>query len=393
MRACTRAPMRPTAAAAKGSGPSPLWGTLRILACFVAGVALARLDVLPGFLFRSGLAGYALTATFGPGLGTPLAGQSAGVVLASFHLDQMLGPLLVRLPGNNARLILLDGGEQVLVDGFAQPASGDHLLNGQQAAHPAARLAALQGKATPAGVVAGLYTVHGEQYRYYASRMSSTDWLLAYVQPEADLLAAYREAKYLGWAQLFFVVLAALLLVAMMQRLVLRPLQALARVQEAMRDGAVPTPVAVRGSGEFAAMAASYNRLVADLSASESRLRTIFEAFPESVIVTRLADGIILDTNDAFLNKIGRSRAEVIGHTGQELGVLPDGNDVMAHRETLLEKGSLERELIHLRTARGEDRWSMYSSRLIDFDDGKLGRAPSDGRLAGRRGISRRGAA
>jgi methyl-accepting chemotaxis protein len=202
-------------------------------------------------------------------------------VLATFHLDQMLGPLLVRLPGNNARLILLDGSEQVLVDGFAQPASGDHLLNGQQAAHPAALLAALQGKATPAGVVAGLYTVHGEQYRYYASRMSSTDWLLAYVQPEADLLAAYREAKYLGWAQLFFVVLAALLLVAMMQRLVLRPLQALAGVQEAMRDGAVPTPVAVRGSGEFAAMAASYNRLVADLSASESRLRTIFEAFPE----------------------------------------------------------------------------------------------------------------
>ena len=301
-------------------------------------------------------------------MGTPLAGQAAGVVLATFHLDQMLGPLLVRLPGNNACLILLDGSEQVLVDGFAQPASGDHLLNGQQAAHPAALLAALQGKATPAGVVAGLYTVHGEQYRYYASRMSSTDWLLAYVQPEADLLAAYREAKYLGWAQLFFVVLAALLLVAMMQRLVLRPLQALARVQEAMRDGAVPTPVAVRGSGEFAAMAASYNRLVADLSASESRLRTIFEAFPESVIVTRLADGIILDTNDAFLNKIGRSRAEVIGHTGQALGVLADNNDVMAHRETLLEKGSLERELIHLRTAQGEDRWSMYSSRLIDFD-------------------------
>lgn len=301
-------------------------------------------------------------------LGTPLAGRSAGVVLATFHLDQMLGPLLVRLPGNNARLILLDGGEQVLVDGFAQPATGDHLLNGQQAAHPAALLAALQGKATPAGVVDGLYTVRGEQYRYYASRMSSTDWLLAYVQPEADLLAAYREAKYLGWAQLFFVVLAALLLVAMMQRLVLRPLQALARVQEAMQDGAVPTPVAVRGSGEFAAMAASYNRLVAELSASESRLRTVFEAFPESVIVTRLADGIILDTNDAFLNKIGRSRAEVIGYSGQELGVLPDGNDVMVHRETLLEKGSLERELIHLRTAQGEDRWSMYSSRLIEFD-------------------------
>ena len=62
--------------------------------------------------------------------------------------------------------------------------------------------------------------MRGEQYRYYASRMSSTDWLLAYVQPEADLLPPTGRPVYLGWAQLFSS-LAALLLVAMMQRLVL----------------------------------------------------------------------------------------------------------------------------------------------------------------------------
>ena len=301
-------------------------------------------------------------------LGAPLSGQSAGVVLATFYLDQMLGPLLVRLPGNNARLILLDARDQVLVDGFAQPAIGDPLRNGQRAAHPAALLAALQGKATAAGVVDGLYVVHGEPYRYYASRMSSTDWLLAYIQPEADLLAVYREARSFGWAQLFFVVLAALLLVAMMYRLVLRPLQALARVQEAMQGGTLPTPVAVRGGGEFAAMAASYNRLVADLAASELRLRTIFETFPETVVVTRLTDGVFLDANAAFLEKIGRSREEVIGHSSAEFGWVPEETESAAHRDALLQDRHLERRLIKLKTPQGEEFWSMYSSRLIEFD-------------------------
>lgn len=301
-------------------------------------------------------------------LGTPLAGQTAGVILAAFHLDRILGPLLVRLPGNNARLILLDARDQVLVDGFAQPAAGNQLLGGQQAAHPAALLAALQGKATTAAVVDGVYALHGEQYRYYASRMSSTDWLLAYVQPEADLLAAYREAMFLGWAQLFFVVLAALLLVAMMHRLVLRPLQTLARVQEAMQGGAVPTPVAAGGSGEFAAMAASYNRLVADLAASELRLRSIFETFPETVVVTRLADGVFLDANAAFLEKIGRSREDVIGYSSTEIGLAPAEDESARQRDALLQDSCLERRLIKLKTPQGEERWSMYSSRLIEFD-------------------------
>ena len=39
------------------------------------------------------------------------------------------------------------------------------------------------------------------------------------------------------------------------------------------------------------------------------------------------------------------------------------------------------------------DQIVVGSSRLIDFNDGKLGGAPSDGRLAGRRSISGRGAA
>ena len=301
-------------------------------------------------------------------LGVPLPGNADGALIAAFKLHDLLGPLLVRLPGANARLIIVDEKNRILASGFADLSTVGTLPAVHQLPHASALFTDLGAPVPAEGVRDGRYVVRGEGYRYFVSRMRSTGWTVAYIQPEKDLLAAYSEAKYLGWAQLVVVVLAALLLVGMMHRLVLRPLQTLARGQAAMQGGAMPQPVEVPGSGEFAVMAESYNRLVGNLSASEQRLRTIFDAFPESVIVFRLADSTLLDVNQAFLNKLGMSRSEVLGRSGAELGLLPDESAAKAHRAALLEKGSLERQLIHMQMPNGEERWSMYSSRLIDFD-------------------------
>ncbi|UCV29919.1 PAS domain S-box protein [Ferribacterium limneticum] len=302
-------------------------------------------------------------------IGVPLPGAAGGAVIAAFKLHDMLGPLLVRLPGANARLLILDDQNRVLVNGFADTTDADGDLSlVRQVPHAAALMTTLAGQAITGSVVDGQYIEQQQEYRYFVSRMRSTGWTIAYIQPEKDLLAAYSEAKYFGWVQLIVVLFAALLLVAMMHRLVLRPLQTLARGQAAMKDGAMPKPVEVPGSGEFAAMAESYNRLVANLTASEQRLRTIFEAFPESVVVFRLSDSALLDVNQAFLNKVGLSREEVLGRSGGTIGLLPDESAATAHRAALLEKGSLERQVIRMQMPNGEERWSMYSSRLIEFD-------------------------
>ncbi len=301
-------------------------------------------------------------------IGVPLPGAAGGAVIAAFKLHDMLGPLLLRLPGAHARLLILDGQNRVLANGFDELETAADLPAAAQVPHASALLEALGGQVLADGVLDGQYVIKGEAYRYFVSRMPSTAWMIAYIQPEKDLLAAYSEAKYLGWVQLSVVILAALLLLAMMHRLVLAPLQTLARGQAAMRDGAIPQPVEVPGSGEFGAMAESYNRLVANLTASEQRLRTIFDAFPESVVVFRLADSALLDVNQAFLNKVGLSRDAVLGRSGAEIGLLPDESAATAHRAALLEKGSLERQVVRMRLPNGEERWSMYSSRLIEFD-------------------------
>ena len=63
------------------------------------------------------------------------------------------------------------------------------------------------------------------------------------------------------------------------------------------------------------------------LRASESHYRTVFETSLDLITVTRLADGLYLDVNQAFLDVMGYEGNEVIGRTALDLGVWADPRD------------------------------------------------------------------
>ena len=73
---------------------------------------------------------------------------------------------------------------------------------------------------------------------------------------------------------------------------------------------------------------AAYDREAA-VRESQSRLETVFSVSPTGIFITRLADGLYLEVNDAYLRLIGYSAEETIGRTsvGMNLWVNPGDRD------------------------------------------------------------------
>jgi len=62
----------------------------------------------------------------------------------------------------------------------------------------------------------------------------------------------------------------------------------------------------------------------AALQASEERFAKAFEASPDGLVISRIADGLMLEVNDSFLSTSGYAREEVIGKSTLQLGLYAD---------------------------------------------------------------------
>ncbi len=102
-----------------------------------------------------------------------------------------------------------------------------------------------------------------------------------------------------------------------------------------------------------------------NVSSSSKMLSAIFELNPDAISLTRLADGKFIDCNQEFLNQIGYSREEVIGHTSLELKLFS-----FAERTAFVDKIINEKTLsnfeVRIRTKNGLSINVLYSVRLIE---------------------------
>src|SRR5579859_3011670 len=108
-------------------------------------------------------------------------------------------------------------------------------------------------------------------------------------------------------------------------------------------------------------------RAEAALRASERRFQIAFDSNPQPTCITRLADGVYLAVNAAFLAMTGHPREELIGHNGGELGLwLPAARARLV--APVLDGGELKDARFQIRTRDGRLRDVVVSSARIELD-------------------------
>ncbi len=103
------------------------------------------------------------------------------------------------------------------------------------------------------------------------------------------------------------------------------------------------------------------------LRESEARFSTIFHVSPTGICLTELDDGRIEDVNEAFLNILGTSRAEVIGGTTLELGMWGQPADRRRVTEIVRREHGLRNVELPFRKKSGEPGYLLTSAELIEI--------------------------
>src|SRR6185436_8183127 len=75
------------------------------------------------------------------------------------------------------------------------------------------------------------------------------------------------------------------------------------------------------------------------LRESEERFAKAFQASPDALIISRIADGLILEVNDSFVSLAGYERDEMVGKKTVGLGLFLDPTDRDRMLAVLREKG------------------------------------------------------
>ena len=105
------------------------------------------------------------------------------------------------------------------------------------------------------------------------------------------------------------------------------------------------------------------------LRESEGRFYTIFETSPESILLTRLEDGRIVDLNESHTRITGFTREDVIGKTAEESGICQEPAERQELVEQLRKTGSFVNWEIPFRTKEGVPGTVLASGRIMVQDD------------------------
>lgn len=101
---------------------------------------------------------------------------------------------------------------------------------------------------------------------------------------------------------------------------------------------------------------------------SEDKFQRVFRSSPIPFSITTVNEGRFVDLNAAFEQRYGYSRAEVIGRTVGELRIWEDPKDRTLMIAHLQQRGPIRNAITRLRTKSGEVKTIAYSADKIQFE-------------------------
>ena len=104
------------------------------------------------------------------------------------------------------------------------------------------------------------------------------------------------------------------------------------------------------------------------LRLSEERYRAAFQTSLDAININRLSDGAYIDCNQAFLDMIGFSRDELIGHTTLELNMWTDRRAREEMIDTVQRHGGLRNLELRIRKKNGDLMWGLMSVSTIEIE-------------------------
>lgn len=104
------------------------------------------------------------------------------------------------------------------------------------------------------------------------------------------------------------------------------------------------------------------------INASETRYQIVFQTTLDAIAITRLKDGVYIDINDAFIEKTGYRRDELIGKCALELNIWCDPKDRQLFAERI--RNGEDKLLLEARFRKksGDIFWGMFSVSRMELD-------------------------
>jgi len=110
--------------------------------------------------------------------------------------------------------------------------------------------------------------------------------------------------------------------------------------------------------------------MIKSVRESEERLRTAFQTSPDAITINRLADGAYVDVNHGFTTMMGYDRAEVIGHTINDLKIWVNDETSQAFLKELKDTGGVNNREVPFMSKGGVSRTGLVSASLFDYEGG-----------------------